>query len=310
MSYENAAATSLLATNCMACRRPLLDAASVTAGMGPICRKKYGYDQIPEGVRVAANALIHEAAHAQTSNTRRQEIADELDTLGAGVVASKIRERFLRPAVIVENVEHTFGKGLWATTVAAHAIRVSFNAEYNAAFKDLVDWRDRSPVLRHGKFWGWAVKPQSKADAWRVVVAHFSGQTAQLPDGRYVTIAGPAARVNEGHHHRRVRRLRGLGRHPVVPGLRERPILQGRRRGTPGMVHRGLMKHDWKTTGPSWARIRRETRTRLVCQGCGITAVLVETVDHLRRTSSVVVHDRPFRIVRYDTCKPPRRRRR
>lgn len=40
--YEAAAATRLLATHCICCRRPLLDAVSVEAGMGPVCRQRHG----------------------------------------------------------------------------------------------------------------------------------------------------------------------------------------------------------------------------------------------------------------------------
>lgn len=43
MSYETAPSTILLATHCAACARPLRDADSVEAGMGPDCREKYGY---------------------------------------------------------------------------------------------------------------------------------------------------------------------------------------------------------------------------------------------------------------------------
>jgi uncharacterized protein DUF6011 len=57
MSYENAPGTKLLATLCACCARPLLDAASVEAGMGPHCRAKHGYkkaDVEPNWDRLAA----------------------------------------------------------------------------------------------------------------------------------------------------------------------------------------------------------------------------------------------------------------
>jgi len=41
--YENAPATLMVATSCAACGRPLVDAVSVEAGMGPDCRDKHGY---------------------------------------------------------------------------------------------------------------------------------------------------------------------------------------------------------------------------------------------------------------------------
>lgn len=41
MSYENAPSTRMLATHCACCNRPLRDAVSVEAGVGPDCRAKY-----------------------------------------------------------------------------------------------------------------------------------------------------------------------------------------------------------------------------------------------------------------------------
>jgi len=44
MSYENARSTRFLATRCVCCGNPLTDAKSVEFGIGPICRKKHGFD--------------------------------------------------------------------------------------------------------------------------------------------------------------------------------------------------------------------------------------------------------------------------
>jgi len=41
MGYETAASTKMLSTSCVLCNRPLRDAESVQAGVGPICKKKY-----------------------------------------------------------------------------------------------------------------------------------------------------------------------------------------------------------------------------------------------------------------------------
>lgn len=63
MDYVNAPATQLVATNCCVCARPLLDAVSVEAGIGPVCREKYGFniDAAPEA-RAEANTLVHQLA--------------------------------------------------------------------------------------------------------------------------------------------------------------------------------------------------------------------------------------------------------
>lgn len=77
MSYENAPATQMLATTCCACGRPLLDSASVTAGMGPDCRSKYGVASLDEETRKAANVHIYHIALHQTG----PEVASRLEAL-------------------------------------------------------------------------------------------------------------------------------------------------------------------------------------------------------------------------------------
>lgn len=55
--YTAAPATALVATVCCACGRPLVDADSVTRGMGPECAEKYG---------CAIDAVLPEAAAMET----------------------------------------------------------------------------------------------------------------------------------------------------------------------------------------------------------------------------------------------------
>lgn len=63
MSYESAPATKLLATHCVACGRPLVDAKSVEAGMGPDCRERHGYgDEASEEARAEMNKRVYALA--------------------------------------------------------------------------------------------------------------------------------------------------------------------------------------------------------------------------------------------------------
>lgn len=55
--YENAPAAAMLATHCC-CGRPLLDAVSVEAGIGPDCRKKHGFDEAQTAPDWAAVARL------------------------------------------------------------------------------------------------------------------------------------------------------------------------------------------------------------------------------------------------------------
>ena len=208
-NYENAPSTALLATNCLACNRPLRDAASVEAGIGPICREKYGYDSIAEDVRIKANALIHEAARKGTPNARVLEIADLLEDMGASVLADKVRTRFYRrcfrrKVVRIEKDEFFFGG--WASRRASLTL-VSEREKYgmvepgslfvytpyikgvSKAFgedlKRTVEktYRGVHQVTKDDgttKFGCWVVSKTYRRDLWKLLKTHFAGLTLDV----------------------------------------------------------------------------------------------------------------------------------
>jgi hypothetical protein len=113
--YQNAPATTMLATHCAACGRPLLDAESVETGMGPDCRKRLGYNRPegcvdrgaaqrllgPDGLRLSedgddphqdANRLVREIALEQTGE-RAARMAAALWYLGYAKVAARVARR-------------------------------------------------------------------------------------------------------------------------------------------------------------------------------------------------------------------------
>jgi len=116
MSYENAPATRLVATHCACCGRDLVDAQSVEAGVGPVCRRTHGYataegpadwpaidaataalDLDPAArepiahrdAHAAANRLTHRAALAQ-GTPRAADLAGVVALLGYPTLASRI----------------------------------------------------------------------------------------------------------------------------------------------------------------------------------------------------------------------------
>ena len=102
MSYENAPATKMLATHCCACARPLLDAASVTAGLGPHCRKKHGIpNDLDEATRERANHLIYQCAKESVAVETLQAAVVELALLGCAKLADRISKRAGRIVVTV-----------------------------------------------------------------------------------------------------------------------------------------------------------------------------------------------------------------
>lgn len=171
--YEQAPATQMLATQCAACARPLLDAESVEAGMGPDCRRKHGFlgrdddrDAIPcwasvatalgqadadelraraeasagpmRGIaHAAANVLVHRIARAQTGpDVARWTIA--LAQLGYRRLAQKIGARLHAVRVDHDAATDTF------------VVRAPFSEAFNAALRRVpgVRWDAVAKVRR------------------------------------------------------------------------------------------------------------------------------------------------------------------
>jgi hypothetical protein len=118
--YEAAPATLLLATHCCACGRPLVDADSVEAGMGPDCRAKHGYgvpqgepdfsaamralaalepDGVPVawtvelGARELANKLVHRVATNRDDLAGRTALCIAVSCLGFTTLAGRLLSR-------------------------------------------------------------------------------------------------------------------------------------------------------------------------------------------------------------------------
>jgi hypothetical protein len=87
---SNARAVKLVATNCAICTRPLRDSVSVEAGIGPECRKRYGYNlKVPQKLRAEANMLVHDIA-IQQSGPEVLQAANRLRMLGFVKLADAI----------------------------------------------------------------------------------------------------------------------------------------------------------------------------------------------------------------------------
>lgn len=102
MSYESAPQTTMLATHCAACGRPLCDSVSVETGMGPHCRAKHGYEiDVPPDVRAAANLLVHKIAVAQDGPSVPVYV-NCLRDLGFDVLADRITQRVASIEITVD----------------------------------------------------------------------------------------------------------------------------------------------------------------------------------------------------------------
>jgi len=97
MSYEQAPATTMLATHCCVCNRPLCDSISVEVGMGPTCRERHGYDaelcELDVQTQKVANQIIHKCAVHRDDEQVRAECCATLRLLGFRKLPDRIQYR-------------------------------------------------------------------------------------------------------------------------------------------------------------------------------------------------------------------------
>lgn len=189
MGYENAPATRLLATSCACCGRPLVDAVSVETGVGPDCRRKYGYGEAQgspdwtnamttlDGVvpvaevnptmtpREASNRLVYRYAIEAEAGNRdlARLLAGAVAALGFETLAAKLIERLCGRVEISETTEE--GRALYA-------VRTPYREDFGGLLR----------AERIGARWDrarkvWLVPTDSRARAglWRVLRATFPG---------------------------------------------------------------------------------------------------------------------------------------
>jgi len=169
--YENAPQTLLLATNCAACNRPLCDSVSVNAGIGPECRKKYGYndDATPEA-RAEANQIVWSIAVAG-STVSSVEAACRLAELGFGKLARKIIER--TADIVIE----------LSSCGTLYMVTTPYNEAATSDFRNIP-----------GRRWLKALKENhipvtSRRQLWNALCAHFTGMIGCGPSGAFVVQA-------------------------------------------------------------------------------------------------------------------------
>ena len=116
-NYQNAPQTKLLATNCVCCGRPLVDAISVSVGMGPDCRNEYNAGISPEVQSKCNQLTCHAAIAAQNGDIESiYKYATEIETLGLIVLADKVRKRFVNAKKNVKiKITEAYGN-LYVTT--------------------------------------------------------------------------------------------------------------------------------------------------------------------------------------------------
>lgn len=166
MTYENAPGTKLLATNCACCRRPLLDARSAEIGMGPVCRKRHGYDEVvSEEARERGNVIINQVARAPESPENVALLA-ELALLGFSRLVDVLTD-----ALAVVKVT--------ASSADLLAVRTPYDERFVAGVRSI-----------RGRRWDgtlkvWTVPAAERPALWAVLRRCFPGALGLGPSGLF-----------------------------------------------------------------------------------------------------------------------------
>lgn len=199
MCYEDAAATKMLATRCAACGRKLVDATSVEASLGPICREQYYYEdalpitpqvlgrvtaallgvedpevreKVGEAVqagdsRRAANLLVYHIALLQKDPAAFPMIR-AIKALGYEALADRIEERL--SVKITLTLDEDSGE---------LTIKTPYHPAFVAAIKTVkgrkFDVDDKS----------WSVPYTARKAVWAALQAAFPGEDAVGPQGPF-----------------------------------------------------------------------------------------------------------------------------
>ena len=169
MGYEDAKSTKLLATNCLACGRPLRDAVSVETGIGPLCREKYGYSEGSDVNRDEANALIQRAA-AIDNEEEIVAICKQLRDFGYSTLPDIIEARFVSILIRVDP--------------QSDGTRLTVEAPYNVdANKDWYRLVPGSSWDKERKIRTIPNSPEAKKGLFNLLRRYYSGSRGSGPKG-------------------------------------------------------------------------------------------------------------------------------
>jgi hypothetical protein len=175
--YTQAPATKMLATNCICCGRSLVDARSVSMGIGPECVKHIDADAtggIDEGTRQVANEYVFDAAiAAQTGNVSEvMRCADVIESMGLTTLAGKVRNRFKKALTRKTNITITVENDYFK-------VKTPFRRGDKKAF--IKAWR-KIPGRRYSNQSNFIPVAQ-KAALWKLLREFFGGKYGTGPKG-------------------------------------------------------------------------------------------------------------------------------
>lgn len=199
MGYENAPATTMLATHCACCAKVLVDAVSVETGVGPECRRKHGFEDaqgeadwpacfgalagakspdvwallvgVKDDAHKAANIIVHRVAVDQSGGDVPAMVA-AIHALGFTKLAARIGQRLGAVSIELDG--------------DSYIVRAPYNPDHVEQMRRVPGRRfERVPGKRGGHD---RVPVSSRRALWTALRATFAGALAFGPNGAF-TIA-------------------------------------------------------------------------------------------------------------------------
>jgi len=187
MSYQNSAACQIVATHCACCGKPLVDAKSVELGIGPVCRKKYGFDiDVPNAVRKEANSIVYALAVAVSTalvTLQTLELVTALALLGFQKIADIFTFRCIDITIEVVNNEADGERYL---------VRAPYNPDFNhdSWIKGRYGVKVVPSLAPEGTkkkqfHWSFPKNEIARKRIWNALQRHHAGSIAMGPNGPF-----------------------------------------------------------------------------------------------------------------------------
>lgn len=198
MCYTDSAAFKFNPTHCSACNRPLVDATSVQFGIGPICRKKYHYEDaypIDSGTSSSLVALLQNLSDTDVVDGVIKAVLEDDSRTAVNILnrAVAVWAREDEPEVHVAIAAmKMMGYDVLADKVATRLADIEISIEegrilLNTPFDP--DFLARIKAVE-GRRWDkerkvWTVPVSQKAAAWEALQAAYEGCVAHGPKGMF-----------------------------------------------------------------------------------------------------------------------------
>lgn len=209
--YENSPACRMLATHCACCGRPLVDADSVEFGIGPVCRERYGFNEVQADPNWAeVTAVLLQIGDAELESNVLKNVTDVRAAANI-LTAFAARYQGQPMAIFASRAIAKLGYRKLAAKIAAHAgaietwfdshpalgETVAVSAPFNPCFAGALKGQgiarvfDRDGQSASGQKKVWHVKAADRKALWRALSECFAGFECAGPNG--ITVIPRAA---------------------------------------------------------------------------------------------------------------------